>query len=439
MSKTLYLDCSTGISGDMFVASMIDLGADVDVLNEVLNSLPVSGFRTEIKKVIKSGIEACDFDVILEEDNHDHDMEYLYGHEHELDDHHHHDHDHEHHHDHEHDHDHDHNHDHHDHEHHHHHHEHRGMKEITEIINGAQMSDSARALSLKIFDIIAEAESKAHGIPKNEVHFHEVGAVDSIVDVISAAVLFDNLGFDQVIIPYLGEGQGSVRAAHGILSVPVPAVTHIVEASDLSLQIQNQKGELVTPTGAAIAAAIMTSDTLPEAFGINAIGIGAGKRAYKRPSMVRAMDIKVKEESNDTIIKLESTIDDITGEELGYVMELLMDHGARDVHYIPVFMKKNRPAYELVVLCKEENLNTITSLIFENTTTIGMRKEKMERVILPRASRSVMTDLGIVDLKVVTLPDGTVREYPEYESLKAIAKVMGMSIIDVKRKVLKEI
>lgn len=432
MSKTLYLDCSTGISGDMFVASMIDLGADVDVLNEVLNSLPVSGFRTEIKKVIKSGIEVCDFDVILEEDNHDHDMEYLYGHEHELDDHHHHDHDH----------DHDHNHEHHhehEHEHHHHHHEHRGMKDITEIINGAQMSDSARALSLKIFDIIAEAESKAHGIPKDEVHFHEVGAVDSIVDVISAAVLFDNLGFDQVIIPYLGEGQGSVRAAHGILSVPVPAVTHIVEASDLSLQIQNQKGELVTPTGAAIAAAIMTSDTLPEAFGINAIGIGAGKRAYKRPSMVRAMDIKVKEESNDTIIKLESTIDDITGEELGYVMELLMDHGARDVHYIPVFMKKNRPAYELVVLCKEENLNTITSLIFENTTTIGMRKEKMERVILPRTSRSVMTDLGIVDLKVVTLPDGTVREYPEYESLKAIAKVMGMSIIDVKRKVLKEI
>lgn len=430
MKKTLYLDCSTGISGDMFVASMIDLGADTEVLNSVLNSLPVSGFKTEIKKVIKSGIEACDFNVILDEDNHDHDMEYLYGHEHEHE--HHHDHEHHHEHDHEHSHDHEHHHEH-DHEHHH-DHEHRGMKEITEIINGAQMKESARHLALKIFDIIAEAESRAHGIPKDEVHFHEVGAVDSIVDVISAAVLFDNLGFEEVIIPYLGEGQGSVRAAHGILSVPVPAVTHIVEASSLSLKITNSKGELVTPTGAAIAAAIMTSDTLPDTFKIKAVGIGAGKRAYKRPSMVRAMDIETKEDSQkDTIIKLESTIDDITGEELGFVMNLLMENGARDVHYIPVFMKKNRPAYELVVLCTEDKLDTIASLIFLHTTTIGMRKQKMERVILPRSSQAVLTDLGFVQVKIVTLPDGSVRKYAEYESLKAIAEEKEMALIDVKR------
>lgn len=288
MSKTLYLECTSGISGDMFVASMLDLGADEQVLNSALSSLNVNGFNTVISRVTKSGIDACDFDVILdaEHDNHDHDMEYLYGHTHSDEHHHSHDDHHHHHHDHEHEHEHEHHHA------HHHHHEHRGMKEITEIINSASITPAARNLAIKIFDIIADAESKAHNKPKDEVHFHEVGAIDSIVDVISAAVCFDNLGFDKVICSPLSEGSGTVRCQHGILPVPVPAVTNIASSHALPIKFINVNGELITPTGAAIVAAIANSFGYPEAFTIVNTGIGAGKREYNTPGIVRAMEIK---------------------------------------------------------------------------------------------------------------------------------------------------
>ena len=217
MSKEkLYLECYSGISGDMTVAALLDLGADPEVLEETLNSLPVTGFKIKISRVIKAGLDACDFDVILDEDNHDHDMEYLHGyahgHDHTYDHSHDHDHDHCHEHTHDHDHCHEHTHDHdhchehtHDHEHTH-SHVHRGLPEILDIINASDMTDRAKAIAEKIFDIIANAEAKAHGLPKTEVHFHEVGAVDSIVDVAAVAICLDNLDITEVIIPTLYEG-----------------------------------------------------------------------------------------------------------------------------------------------------------------------------------------------------------------------------------------
>ena len=393
MSNNLYLECYSGISGDMMVASLLDLGASEEVLNKALDSLPVDGFKIEISRVSKNGLDACDFNVILDEkhENHDHDMNYLYGevdhsHNHEVHDEHHHgyhhDHTHEHNHNHEHE-DHDHTHEHnHNHEHddhdHNHHHEHRGLADVISIIEKADITNNAKKIAINIFNILGKAEAAAHGVSIDEVHFHEVGAVDSIVDIIAVAVCLDNLQIKEVIVPVLYEGSGFIRCQHGMIPVPVPAVSHIVTNNNLKLHLTNTKGELVTPTGAAIVAAIKTNDKLPQEFSIKKIGLGAGKRTYENPSILRAMIIEDQDENKDVVVKLESNVDDCSGEALGYVMDRLLKAGARDVHYIPVFMKKNRPAYQLNVICSEEDVAKLENIIFEETTTIGIRKQKIK-------------------------------------------------------------
>lgn len=449
MGKTLYLECYSGISGDMTVAALLDLGADRSVLDRVLKSLKVSGFETKISRVVKSGIDACDFDVVLdkEHENHDHDMEYLHGHHHKG---------------HENNHFYDHNHAHedeaehfHSHEHNHahgagsaqdrHHHEHRGIKEITYIIEHSAMTENAKKIALRIFEILAEAESKAHNVPVDQVHFHEVGAVDSIVDIVSVAVCLDNLDVTEVIVPVLCEGRGTVRCQHGILPIPVPAVANIVSANHLHLKMTEVEGELVTPTGAAIVVAVKTKDKLPETFEIQKIGIGAGKRQYECPGILRAMFISESteqakgrnpkaenQETKDTIIKMETNIDDCSGEVLGFVMERLMKAGARDVHYVPVFMKKNRPAWVLNVICKEEDMETLQNIIFEETTTIGIRYSRMERTILPRETRTLPTPWGEVLAKVCTL-NGKEQIYPEYESVAQLSREKEIPFTEIYR------
>ncbi len=298
--KTLYLECTFGISGDMTVGALLDLGADEKVLNKVLESVPAKGFTTKISRVKKSGLDVCDFDVILDEhhDNHDHDMNYLYGHDEKM-----HNHEHEHNHDHEHNHEHSHEHEHgHEHEHNdehghshshdmhtHVHHEHRGIKEVNSIIDATDMTENARTIAKKIFDVLCKAEAKAHGEPYEQVHFHEVGAIDSIVDIISVAVCIDNLNINNCIVTSLVEGSGTVRCQHGILPIPVPAVLNIVQMNNIPLSFSGKTGEYVTPTGAAIVAAICTSNMLPEQFTVEKVGMGAGKREYETPSILRAM------------------------------------------------------------------------------------------------------------------------------------------------------
>ena len=536
MGKTLYLETSSGISGDMFVATMIDLGADPEALERALNSIPADGFMVEISSVKKSGIACCDFNVILDaaHENHDHDMAYLYGpapvssaapqeeahhchchedeeahhchchedeeahhchchedeevphchchedeeahhchchedeeaphcHCHEEEEAHHchchedeeahHCHCHEdqevphchcredeeaHHcHCHEeeeahHCHGHGGEEPHHHHEHHHHHGRH--LAEIMDIIDATDMTDSAKALAGKMFHIVAEAESLAHHMPLEEVHFHEVGAIDSIVDIIAAAVTFDSLGITDVIIPCLTEGRGTVRCQHGVLPVPVPATMNIIEAYDMPLTIMEAKGEYVTPTGAAIAAAICTTHQLPKAFRIVATGLGAGKRAYtERTNILRAYLIEgnAMEEGKDEIVKLETDIDDSTGEALGYTIDRLMQAGALDVHYSPVYMKKNRPAWELTVICKKSRMEELEDIIFKETTTIGIREfPSVMRSILHRNQKQVETPFGIAEVKEVALP-GERRFYPEYESVKAIAEKNHLPFAEV--------
>ena len=449
MGKTLYLECYSGISGDMTVAALLDLGADRSVLDRVLKSLKVSGFETKISRVVKSGIDACDFDVVLdkEHENHDHDMEYLHGHHHKgHENNHFYDHNHAHEDEAEHFHSHEHNHAHgagsaQDH----HHHEHRGIKEITYIIEHSAMTENAKKIALRIFEILAEAESKAHNVPVDQVHFHEVGAVDSIVDIVSVAVCLDDLDITEVIVPVLCEGRGTVRCQHGILPIPVPAVANIVSANHLRLKMTEVEGELVTPTGAAIVAAVKTKDKLPETFEIQKIGIGAGKRQYECPGILRAMLISESteqakgrnpkaenQETKDTIIKMETNIDDCSGEVLGFVMERLMKAGARDVHYVPVFMKKNRPAWVLNVICKEEDMEMLQNIIFEETTTIGIRYSRMERTILPRETRTLPTPWGEVQVKVCTL-NGKEQLYPEYESVAQLSREKEIPFTEIYR------
>ena len=411
MGKTMYLECSTGISGDMFVAALLDLGADQKVLETALESLHTKGARIRISRVNKAGLDACDFDVVLDEahENHDHDMEYLYGsgaggyaqeggHDHT--------------------------------------HEHRGISEVTEILRSGRLTERAERLAEKIFRILAEAEGKAHGVSPEKVHFHEVGALDSILDVAAAAVCMDNLDITQVIIPQINEGQGRVRCQHGFLPVPVPAVANIAEAYRLPLHIMEEQGEFVTPTGAAIAAAIRTGDSLPHRFRVLRSGLGAGKRAYRNPSILRAFLIEeIREPAEDYICRLESNIDDCTGEALGYAMERLLEAGARDVHYTPVFMKKNRPAYQLNVICTPEDAPAMEKIIFEETTTIGIRRAYMERTVLERETKTVRTPYGEIAAKVCGV-SGAERWYPEYRDVAAAAKENGVSYQEVYRAVL---
>ena len=480
--QILYLDCASGISGDMFAAAMIDLGADRDVLQRALDSIPSGGFRTEISRVKKQAIECCDFKVVLdaELDNHDADMDYLFGERHDAEGHHHghdheghgHDHgceygDHGHNHDHGeahdhnhgevHDHDHGeaHNHDHdeaHDHDHgeahnhdhsgaqsHDHHahgsHVHRNLQDVREILAVVDMTETARELADKIFVILAHAEAKAHGATVESVHFHEVGAVDSIADIVTAAVCFDNLHVDGVCVSPLFEGSGTIRCAHGVLPIPVPAVANILADSPLQITIHPEvHGEFITPTGAAIAAALVTEKALPKQFGVRGVGLGAGKRDYERTNYLRAMLLDVTEmqgkDSTENIYKLETDIDDCSGEILGYLLERLMEAGARDAHYLPVYMKKNRPAWQLQVICTEDKIRDMEDLIFTESTSIGIRRIRMDRTVLAREIREVETPYGNARVKVCSYC-GNEKYYPEYESAAALARESGLPLSEI--------
>lgn len=429
MSRTLYLQCDNGISGDMVVGALLDLGAGESGLCEALTSLGLDGYEIRVTRKRAGSLDACDFDVVVdaEHENHDHDMEWLYGDMHDGTSHDHahaHDHHHEHVHAHHHEHD--------------HHHAHRTLADIRAIIARSSLSEHAKDIALRIFAIIAEAEAKAHGESVDTVHFHEVGAVDSIVDVAAVAWCLDDLGIGDAVISPLAEGEGHIRCAHGILPIPVPAVANIVETHGLVLRQAHRRGELVTPTGAAIAAAIGTKESLPEQYRLVSTGLGTGKRAYDPPSVVRALiveNVQVASLDESPLWKLETEVDDCTGEALGYVLDRLYEEGAREAHFLPVFMKKGRPGYQIEVLCGEERIPALEDVLFADTTTIGVRRYPMERTALRRERGEVETPYGSITVKRVVLPDGTTRVYPEHDSVAAAARAQGASYQEVFRSV----
>ena len=434
--RLLYLQCERGISGDMVVGALLDAGASEEGLRAALASLPLEGYEVRVSRKRVQALDACDFDVVLDADHdgHDHDMAYLYGNldggeTHER----HHDHDH-------------------GHDHGHHHHDHRNLADVLAVIDAGDLTPHARALAHRIFGIIEDAEAEAHGVPREEVHFHEVGAVDSIVDVVAAAWCVDALQVSGVVVGPLSEGHGRVRAAHGVLPVPVPAVANIVAANGLVLRQMDREGEFVTPTGAAIAAALRTSDQLPAAYRVLASGLGAGKRAYDPPSTVRALLVEPvrvagapAEQVRPTppsapsfspaapLWELQTEVDDTAGEALGHTLDRLMAAGAREAHFVPVYMKKNRPGYQVQVICDEKDVETLEGVLFADTTTIGIRRLPLWRTALAREQVTLRTPLGPVAAKRVTLPSGEVRTYPEHDAVAALAARAGLGYQDAYR------
>ncbi len=396
----LYLECRSGISGDMTVAALLDLGADENKLRRALDSLPLQGYSWTVSRVRPHGLAACDFDVRLDSEAHGH-THHESGKEHSR-----HDHSHP--------------------------HEHRNLDDIFRIIEQGDLTPRARETAKKIFTLTAEAEAQAHGVPLSEVHFHEVGAVDSIVDIVAAAVCLDDLNIREAVISELSEGSGFVECQHGLLPVPVPAVVNIAAAAGLTLRPSETNGEMVTPTGAAIAAALKTREKLPPAFRILKTGLGAGKRDYGRPNVLRALLIEpaAPEKEDSAVWLLETNIDDATGEQLGWAMEKIFEAGALDVHYLPAFMKKNRPGWVLRVMASDEALERVEEAVFKSTTTIGLRRSRLDRTCLERENLSVALPFGKADVKKCTF-GASVFFAPEYESVKRLAAETGMNFTTV--------
>lgn len=416
--KHLYFECNSGISGDMTVAALLDLGADQKVLLDALASLTVDGFHIHISKVKKCGIDATDFDVHLMDAEHEH------THEHE---HHEHTHEHEHIHGHEHDHEHGHIHG------HEHPHTHRNLHDIVHIIENSGITSKAKQIAIAIFEIVAEAEAKAHGLPINEVHFHEVGAVDSIVDIVATAVCLDNLGVEKVYCPSVCEGTGSVRCQHGIMPVPVPAVVNIASANHIILKITSSQGEMVTPTGAAILAGIRTNVDLPASFQIKKIGVGAGKKDFEHANILRVFEIEEDSVAGpDEVTVIQTNIDDQTPELLSYAMEQLFKAGAKDVWIEPIYMKKTRAAFMLNVLADSELVKSLVEVIFRETSAIGVRFQKYERIIMQRESRIAVTPYGEIQIKRCRYGE-LVKNTVEYESAKKAAQEHHVSLEEIYR------
>jgi uncharacterized protein (TIGR00299 family) protein len=432
--KTLYLDIFSGIAGDMFIAALLDLGVDAKKLERELKKLKLDGYHLHIARGEKSAIAGVKFDVHLaHEHDHAHD-----GHEHSHEHGHHHSH---HHHDHPHDHSHEH---HHGHAHQEHHHEEqRNFAEIKKLISSSKLSPWVKQKSIAVFARIAEAEGKIHGRPPEEVHFHEVGAVDSIVDIVGAAIALELLGKPRVLASPVVEGTGWIKCAHGRFPVPAPATLAILGARKIPVSQCDEPHELVTPTGAALLAEFVESFGAMENLVAEKIGFGLGTRDNQtRPNVLRAVlgtQSKVQGSKSkvvaagldwetDHVAVLETNLDDCAGEILGAFVETALNAGALDVFYTPIQMKKNRPGVLLSVLCAESDADKFSEMILRETTAFGVRKTIAERRKLRREFAEVATSFGKVTVKIGRLGGKVVQAAPEFESAKKLAAKAGVPV-----------
>jgi uncharacterized protein (TIGR00299 family) protein len=424
--RIAYLECFSGISGDMFLGALVDAGVSPKLLEETVAALAV-GAKLEISRVMRSGISATKIDVWVGGEKDMPRDEYLAkqasGHSHG------HSHDHG---------EHGHSHDHPDHEHEHHHdshgadkktpahsHAHRGLTEIREIITAAKISETAKKRAIAIFEALGAAEAKIHNVSLDKVHFHEVGAVDAMVDIVCAAVGSEALGVDEIVCSPLNVGGGTVRCAHGTIPVPAPATVELLK--DAPVYSSGLQAELVTPTGAAIVKTLATRFTSFPEMKIEKSGYGAGSRDFPGHANVARLVIGeaattlAAKTNAETITVLEANLDDLNPQVFGYVTEQLFEEGALDCFGMPVQMKKNRPGTLLTVLCKPEDAAKLTQLIFTETTTLGIRRRDELRQTLGRRWESVKTPWGEVRIKIASL-NGTVTNYaPEYEDCRRIA------------------
>ena len=408
--RIAYLDCFSGISGDMFLGALIDAGVSPKLLEDAVAALNI-GARLEISKVVRGGISAAKVDVyangekdlprevFLEQHGHDHPHEHSHGHEHS--------------------------------------HEHRpehgrGLNEIRRIIEKAAIGSTAKATAIKIFETLGQAEAEIHNTSIDQVHFHEVGAVDAMVDIVCAAVGAESLAVEEWVCSPLNVGCGTVKCAHGTLPVPAPATIKLLQ--DAPVYSSGPQVELVTPTGAAIVKTLSARFAPFPAMKIEKAGYGAGTRDFpEHPNLLRitigeAEPADRANTSNDSITVLEANLDDLSPQVLAYAMERLLAEGALDVFSVPVQMKKSRPGALLTVLAKMEDANRLTKTIFAETTTLGVRRREEQRQTLSRRWETVDTTWGPVRIKIANM-NGTVSNYaPEYEDCRTLAEAQHVPL-----------
>ena len=373
----LYYDCFSGISGDMNLGAMVDLGVDGEYLEEELKKLNLRGYRLKIYKASRKDITGTKVDVLL--DSH---------------------------------------HDHHD------HHNHRNLSDIKHIIEKSGLNDRVKRLSLEIFMKVAKAEAKVHGKSIDDIHFHEVGAVDSIVDIVGAAICRDKLDIDKILCSPIEVGGGFVDCAHGRLPVPAPATAEIL--TNVPIKSEGASCELTTPTGAAIAATFAEEFTVKKDFKIVKTAYGIGNRDNEIPNVLRVFMGEIDEnccrnESRKAVI-IETNIDDMNPEIYDHVIDKLLENGAMDAYLVPIIMKKNRPAVQMSVLCEEDDVDKVENIIVEETTTLGIRKYSVERKLMDRKIVTIETPYGQVDIKVGIYKGRTLKFKPEYDQCKKLAK-----------------
>lgn len=374
--RTLYLDCPMGISGDMFLAALIDLGADPKMILRELKKLPVDKIDVEIKKAARHSITGTTFKVRLAEAHH-----------------------------------------------------HRTFRDIKKIIGESSLAPKVKSLSTAIFKIIAEAEGKIHGIKADEVHFHEIGAMDSIIDIVGAAIAVDSLKVKKVVSSPIALGTGWARTMHGTIPIPAPATLEILKG--VPTAASTAPFELTTPTGAAIVKTLASSFGPMPPMTIEAAGYGAGKKDFKEAANLLRAVIGIAGEAaegTERLILLETNIDDMSPQVAGYLMERLLSEGALDAFYTPVQMKKGRPGVLLTVLTGSEKKDSLLDIIFAESTTIGVRETGVLRHCLERKEAKVRTPYGIVRVKLALREGRAVNAQPEYEDCRTAAKKKGVAL-----------
>ena len=387
-----YFDCFSGISGDMTLGAFIDLGVSVERLQHDLSRLPIEPFTIKATPVERHGIRATLCDIQAPET-----------------------------------------------------HSHRSLADIRRMIDTSELPDTVKASALSIFHRLASAEAAIHGCDIEAIHFHEVGAVDAILDIVGSCLCLDYLGISRVEASALPQGHGFVDCRHGRLPLPAPATLAILK--DVPIYGMAVEGELVTPTGAAIIATLGNAFGPLPAMSVSSIGYGAGHKEFpSHPNLLRIVIGSSPEDGlgpgtsclTDTVSVIETTIDDMNPEIFSYLMEALFAGGALDVYWIPVYMKKNRPATLVQVLCRAPQVAALRDVLFKETTTIGMRVSSVQRWMLPRETIEMVSSMGRVSVKKITLPDGEIRWVPEFEDCRRVARAQGLSIRRVYEQIARE-
>lgn len=405
--RTLYLDAFSGISGDMFIGALLDLGVDFDRFQSELAKLHVGGYRLHHERLAKNSIYGTSFDVAL---NHEKDHGFIEHHDH------------------------------------HHHHDVRHLSDICTLIDSSELPAKIKKQSIAVFTEIAKAEAAVHQMPLADVHFHEVGAMDSIVDIVGCFVALDLLGVDDVCASALSDGSGFIQVAHGQMPVPVPAVMQMRIGTTIPIKQRTDiQTELITPTGMGLVKEIVSHfGSIPEDGILLKTGYGFGKRETGAFNALRTLLFDTKKSmqtvntDHDTVLLIEANLDDQSGESLGFAMDLLIEAGAFDVFFTPIYMKKNRPSCKLSVLCAPEERETFVDLLLKHTCTIGVRYQVMKRSIMKRHFKKVETKYGAIRVKVASR-GRVIKQSAEYDDCAQAARAHGVSLAAVEQEVRRQL